>query len=103
MQTRSKSYIKEFIAALHSLYSTECLTCQVNFHDRDCGQYKECREQIEKSYLSYLKERAQRNSCNWCDGGQEMVIKVLHLVLHSNADWLIQSQSCGLWRFSKAH
>lgn len=45
------------MAALHSLYSTEYSTCQVNFHDRESGQFKKCGEQIEKSYLSYLKER----------------------------------------------
>lgn len=52
MQTHSRTYMKHLY-----LYSTEYLTCQVNFHGRDCGQYEECREQIKKSYL---RERAMQ-------------------------------------------
>lgn len=46
-----KVTLNKFIAELHALYSTDYLTCQVNFHDRESGQFKSVGSKLKSSLI----------------------------------------------------
>lgn len=56
-----KLSLYKFITVLHWLYSTEYLTCQVNFTKLECN---ECWDQIENAYLGYVPTDLKKKGWN---------------------------------------